>query len=148
MCNCTDKVNKSLEPYNTILDEVSMLNMSTGVCRQSLHLVTGKRERKKGKARVVLVNFCPFCGDRYAPLPEEPAFTQIIFEGEHVASKMPAAETVVEVMLTYGERRLAWFDANISEPGDWDFLPVGPDNEPIIDADSLADQIVAWRAAS
>lgn len=72
-------------------------------------------------------------------------FIPITFEGDHVTSKMPAAETVVEVMLTYGEKQLAWFDADIMEKGDWDFLPVGPDNEPIIEADSLAEQIVSWR---
>jgi hypothetical protein len=31
------------------------------------------------------------------------------------------------------------------EAGDWDFVPVGFDGEPIVEADSIADQVAAWR---
>jgi hypothetical protein len=62
-------MNKALEQYNTVLSEVSMLNMRTGKCRQSLIIASQKRERKRGKAKVVLPTFCPFCGKRTTPKP-------------------------------------------------------------------------------
>lgn len=74
MCDCVDDVNKMLEKENTFLEKVSLLNMKTGTCRESIHLVTGKLDRKKkGKAKVMLVTFCPFCGQRYAPEQKDEA---------------------------------------------------------------------------
>lgn len=71
MCNCVAEVNEMLKKENTFLEKVSLFNMKTGTCRESIHLVTGKLDRKKkGKAKVMLVTFCPFCGQRYAPAPE------------------------------------------------------------------------------
>lgn len=71
MCTCVKTVNKELAKHNTVLSEVSMLNMATGKCRQSLQIVTQRivnfRDGKKAKA--VLPTFCPFCGKRAAPKP-------------------------------------------------------------------------------
>jgi hypothetical protein len=67
MCKCVERVNKQLAEHNTRLDELSMMNMTTGKCRQSIHVATCKIERRKGKAKKMLVTFCPFCGKRYAP---------------------------------------------------------------------------------
>lgn len=58
---------------------------------------------------------------------------------------MPASESVVEVRLRNGSITRAFYDCNIMEAGDWDFMPADADGEPIDDADSIADQVVAWR---
>ena len=69
MCKCVQIINKELKQHNTVLSEVSMLNFKTGKCRQSLQIVTQKIARARGKARVVLPTYCPFCGNRTAPKP-------------------------------------------------------------------------------
>lgn len=63
MCDCIERVNKSLAEHNTCLSEVSMVNFQTGGVRQSLTIGTSKLERKKGKAKIVLPSYCPFCGE-------------------------------------------------------------------------------------
>lgn len=68
MCDCVERLNEGLKQYNTVLDEVSMLNMETGACRQSLQITTQKLERKKGKPKIVLPTYCPFCGIRCVPV--------------------------------------------------------------------------------
>jgi hypothetical protein len=73
MCNCIKKMNEHLKKYNTILEEVSMVNFTTGKVRQSLQITTAKLERKSGKKKVVLPTFCPFCGIRSAPATETTA---------------------------------------------------------------------------
>lgn len=74
-------------------------------------------------------------------------FIEIKEDGEGVvAAKWPAAETVVEVRLKDGTVRLAWFDCNIMETGDWDFVPVEDEfGDHTIDGDSIAHDVVAWR---
>ena len=72
-------------------------------------------------------------------------FIQITVSGDRITSPMPADETVVEVQLKDGTVTRAWFSCNISEPGDFDFLPALTDDEPDMDAESIADQIAAWR---
>lgn len=67
MCNCIELVNKELAKNNTILDEISLWNFKTGKVRQSLHVATKKLARKRGKAKIVCVTFCPFCGKRAKP---------------------------------------------------------------------------------
>jgi hypothetical protein len=63
---------------------------------------------------------------------------------EVITSKMPADETIVEVRLSDGSVCLAWFSCNIMEAGDYDFLPI-KDGEPDMEAESIADKVVAWR---
>lgn len=67
MCNCIKAVNKKLAESNTVLDEISLVNLETGKVRQSLHVATKKLERKRGKAKMICVTFCPFCGKRTKP---------------------------------------------------------------------------------
>lgn len=65
---------------------------------------------------------------------------------ECITSKMPADETIVEVRLKDGTVRLAWYSRDIMEPGDFDFLPIeAGEDEPDIERDSIAADIVAWR---
>lgn len=67
-------------------------------------------------------------------------------DGDRITSKMPADETVVEVRLKDGTVCPAWFSCNIMEAGDFDFLPLEPGtDEPDLMADSIADEVVAWR---
>lgn len=58
---------------------------------------------------------------------------------------MPADESVIEVMLKDGTVRSAWYACNCLEAGDWDFMPVDPYGEPLVDGDSLAHDVIAWR---
>lgn len=74
-----------------------------------------------------------------------PQFIEITDDGERITSKMPPDETVVVVRLKDGSTVRAWYSCNIMDAGDWDFVPVGFDGEPIMDADSIADQVAAWR---
>ena len=67
---------------------------------------------------------------------------------DEMTCPLPADETVVEVMLNDGSICRAWYSCNIMEAGDWDFLPVGDEDEPDDEADSIADKIVAWRPAA
>lgn len=63
-----------------------------------------------------------------------------------IGSRMPPDETIVEVQLKDGTICHAWYSQNIQEAGDWDFLPVEPGtDDPDLMADSIADQVVAWR---
>lgn len=72
-------------------------------------------------------------------------FVTITNDGEHITSPMPPDETVVEVQLKDGSTVRAWYSCNIMDAGDWDFLPALTDDEPDMDADSIADEVVAWR---
>ncbi len=74
-------------------------------------------------------------------------FITVTNDGEHITSRMPPDETVVLVMLIDGTVRRAWYSCNLMEAGDWDFVPVLDDDEPDMEADSLADQVTAWRPA-
>jgi hypothetical protein len=64
MCNCIEEVNEILAPHNTVLDQISLINMKTGTVRHSLHVATSKIGRGKQKAKLMTVTFCPFCGER------------------------------------------------------------------------------------
>lgn len=59
-----------------------------------------------------------------------------------LACVMPASEEVVEVFLNGGHctKAVFWYDG----PEDWDFADTdNPEN--LIEADSILDQVVAWR---
>ena len=61
----------------------------------------------------------------------------------------PPDETIVEVKLRDGSTRLAWYSCNIMDAGDYDFIPVEEgEDEPDINRDSIADQVVEWRPRS
>lgn len=72
-------------------------------------------------------------------------FIPITEEGDHITSRLPAGDSIVEVTLKDGTVMRAWFDSNILEQGDFDFVPLGDDGEPAIDADSIAHNVVSWR---
>lgn len=74
-------------------------------------------------------------------------FVKITDDGELITSKMPPDETIVEVQLADGSTMLAWYSCNLMEAGDWDFVPVKEgEDEPNMNADSIADKVVGWRA--
>jgi hypothetical protein len=72
-------------------------------------------------------------------------FIELTDDGERMTCKMPADETVVEVRLQDGTVKRAYYSCNIMEPGDFDFIPVDDEDEPLIEGDSLIDKIEAWR---
>lgn len=73
-------------------------------------------------------------------------FIEIVDDGEHITSKMPPDETVVDVKLKDGSITQAWYSCGLMEAGDWDFVPLEPGtDEPDLMADSIADAVVAWR---
>jgi hypothetical protein len=71
-------------------------------------------------------------------------FITITNDGRFITSPMPPDETIVEVRLEDGSVSPAWYSCNITEAGDWDFLPVR-NNDADSDADSIADKVIAWR---
>jgi len=73
-------------------------------------------------------------------------FIVLTDDGEHLTCKMPADETIVEVQLKDFTIRKAWYACNIMEKGDYDFVPIEDgEDEPEIDRESIADQVIAWR---
>lgn len=75
-------------------------------------------------------------------------WTTITTDEDRITSPMPADEAVVEVKLKDGTTCPAWYSQNIMEAGDWDFMPVEPGtDEPDLMANSIADDVVAWRPA-
>lgn len=73
-------------------------------------------------------------------------FVIVTDDGEHITSRMPPDESVVEVKFADGSTQPAWYSKNIMDAGDWDFVPIEPGtDEPDFMADSIADKVVAWR---
>lgn len=72
-------------------------------------------------------------------------FIALSDDGERMTCPMPPGETVVDVRLRDGTITQAFFDRDIMDAGDFDFMPVKPDGEPDIEADSIADNVIAWR---
>lgn len=85
------------------------------------------------------------------PLPAEvgrvPGWVPLSCKDDKMTCPLPADETVVEVMKQDGSVRRAWYSCNLMEAGDWDFLPVTGDDEPDMDAESIAADVIAWRSA-
>ena len=94
--------------------------------------------------RQVLVAVPAVIGAAIIGMPD--GFIPITDNGEFITSPLPSAYDVVEVLLRDGAIRRAEFDCHIMEVGDWDFLPVELSHDrPDMEADSIADQVVAWR---
>lgn len=72
-------------------------------------------------------------------------FIPITDDGTNITSRMPADESVVEVKLDDGTTARAWYGCNIMDAGDWDFVPLAPDETEPGDQDSIAERVVAWR---
>jgi hypothetical protein len=66
-------------------------------------------------------------------------FIMITENGEQITSQMPPDETEVEVLPKDGSTRLAYYACNISESGDYDFMP---DDDL---STSIADDVVGWK---
>jgi peptide deformylase len=68
MCDCVDKVNKLLEPYNTCLTIPIVFSLVGELTRPEQVLVqTEKIDTKKrtGTAKKLFATYCPFCGNNY-----------------------------------------------------------------------------------
>lgn len=64
MCDCVQRVNESLKQHNTVLTELTMVNLATGAGRQSLQIATQRLKGGRTKVYTVVPSFCPFCGER------------------------------------------------------------------------------------
>lgn len=66
MCDCTEKVNKMLAESNTVLDRISMLNIESGRCRESLVIAASRLDNSQKRSRIkkMLPSYCPFCGEK------------------------------------------------------------------------------------
>jgi hypothetical protein len=66
MCKCVAKVNKLLAPNNTVLDQTSLINFTTGQVRESLVVATRRLNprNKRSKVKTIIPSFCPFCGGK------------------------------------------------------------------------------------
>lgn len=66
-CGCLDKVNKALAARNTAVETCFTMNFTTGRQGEALLLHTAKCDpSKREKPLKVEVNYCPWCGVRYA----------------------------------------------------------------------------------
>lgn len=68
MCDCANKVDEKLATRNTRLTRALMFR-DTGEHGPNLLLQTEQIEtgRGKQKAASMFLNYCPFCGEKYAP---------------------------------------------------------------------------------
>ncbi len=70
-CKCINGLNKKLAAHNTALDQISLIDLKTGKVREAIHVATRKVDTKqRGKAKLLLTTYCPFCGKRSAPKPK------------------------------------------------------------------------------
>lgn len=75
-------------------------------------------------------------------------FIELIDDGDFYTNPFPPDGSVVEVRLCDGTIRRAWFSwfsRGLMEADDFDFLPVLQNDEPDIEANSIAAEVVAWR---
>lgn len=77
-------------------------------------------------------------------LQADDGFITITDDGEFITSPMPPGNTMIEVKLRDGSITRSWFDHNIMEAGDFDFMTVNAEGDDAGD-DTLRDQVVAWR---
>jgi hypothetical protein len=69
MCNCIDKVNKTLEILNTCLTIPLLVQLDTGEQRvgDRIMLSTEKIDpKKRGTAKKLFAAYCPICGEKYS----------------------------------------------------------------------------------
>lgn len=67
-------------------------------------------------------------------------------EEDKMTCPMPEDCSIVEVLFKDGSIDRAYFEKNIMEAGDWDFIEVDNNDEPlIIDGFSYSDTIKGWR---
>lgn len=69
MCDCIAKANEHLREHNTKI-ELPMWSAS-GVLAPFVQTMK-LDEKKRGKPTMIFASYCPFCGEKYAPLtPQE-----------------------------------------------------------------------------
>lgn len=73
-------------------------------------------------------------------------FIMLSDDGEQMTCPMPDDCSIVEVLFEDGSIDRAYFEKNIMESGDWDFVEVNADDEPLmLDGFSYADKVIGWR---
>lgn len=68
MCYCIEEVNAELRKQNTRLDLGSVVNNSGGLTPHMIVRTAKIDTKRRGRAVVVPVTFCPFCGERLVQL--------------------------------------------------------------------------------
>jgi hypothetical protein len=62
MCDCIEKANHALKPYNTAIDTRLVMNIETGVEREALFIPTRKINSRGKRAMRPFMSYCPMCG--------------------------------------------------------------------------------------
>lgn len=62
MCDCIEKVNEQLRPYNTAIELATVIDFDTGKMSLKLEIPTVKIKSRGTKLRLSPL-FCPFCGE-------------------------------------------------------------------------------------
>lgn len=62
MCNCIETANKALARYNTVIDTKTMF--FNGKFSEELLIPTKRVDPKGLKAKKLVLNYCPFCGEK------------------------------------------------------------------------------------
>lgn len=69
-CNCLSDFNERLKEHNTKIDVTFVIPRNGGPMRDFPKIETSKIETRKRVGPVIAVpTFCPFCGQRYEPMP-------------------------------------------------------------------------------
>lgn len=64
-CKCVEQVDAKLAEFNTKLSRSLALDFSAGSASTHLSIATTKIDpKKRGSAKTVFVNYCPFCGKK------------------------------------------------------------------------------------
>ncbi|PPQ42120.1 hypothetical protein [Rhodopseudomonas palustris] len=71
MCDCIDKINAELKPEGQCLDATifGVRQVVTRLIRTDKYAL----EKRRGKAKLIVSTFCPFCGEKYQEASRAPA---------------------------------------------------------------------------
>lgn len=119
-CTCISDINAQLDGQELdtslcLSRDLKSMEMRTysGLIRKD----TGKAENRRSKPRVAAHTFCPFCGTRYTPQPEEPAPAEGA-DGEKTREliRLHRTEAATHVFITLNHGRIDEFVIHVGLP--------------------------------